>query len=111
MEPIAPLHDRTLRRAAMLGAALVLTPCLAMATEGGAGFYLLGTRAINAGIVPPSGAYLQGGLYACSGSTSATVPQGGRLDIDLKGNAAIGLATASGRPPPSRSSAAGPTCS
>lgn len=63
----------------------------ALAAEGGAGFYLLGTRAINAGIVPPPGTYAQVGVYAFSGRADADIPQGGNLDVGLEGDAAIGL--------------------
>lgn len=63
----------------------------AKAAEGGAGFYMLGSRAINAGIVPPPGTYTQTGLYGFSGRADADIPEGGRLELGLEGDAAIGL--------------------
>lgn len=63
------------------------------AAEGGAGIYLLGGRTTNAGLVPPAGSYFQFGIYGYSGGSAATIPQGGRLELDLEGNAAIGLFT------------------
>lgn len=61
------------------------------AAEGGAGFYMLGTRTIGAGMVPPPGTYAQTGLYAFSGKADAAIPEGGRLEVGLEGDAAIGL--------------------
>ena len=78
---------------AAVAAALVGTGTAAMAAEGGAGFYLLGTRTIDAGIVAPPGTYVQTSLYAFSGSTSKTVPVGGELDLGLDAKAAIGFVT------------------
>jgi hypothetical protein len=73
-------------------AALAPTPA-AFAAEGGAGFYLLGSRAINAGIVAPPGTYVQASLYGFSGSTDATIPVGGELNVGLDARAAIGFLT------------------
>ena len=51
-------------------AALYLPAAPGLAAEGGACFYLLGSRTINAGVFAPPGAYLQASLYAFSGSRS-----------------------------------------
>jgi len=63
----------------------------AVAGEGGSSFYMLGTRATNAGVVPPPGGYLQFGLYGYSGNASASIPLGGRLEFDLQADAVVGL--------------------
>lgn len=79
---------------AVAGTAALVAACgPGRAAEGGIGFYLLGSRILNAGIVAPPGTYLQTSLYAFSGSTSATIPDGGKLQVGLEGKAAIGFAT------------------
>lgn len=79
-------------RAAAILAALTLAPA-AFAAEGGQGFYILGSRTLNAGVVPPPGTYVQTSLYAFSGDTGATLPNGGRLDVGLDADAVVGLFT------------------
>ncbi|MFV0359140.1 transporter, partial [Tropicimonas sp.] len=76
--------------AALLGTAAAMP---ALAAEGGIGFYILGSRTINAGIVPPPGEYLQFSFYGYSGGKGTTAPLGGRIDLGLSGDAAIGLIT------------------
>ncbi|MGX1307093.1 hypothetical protein AB7M35_001813 [Amorphus suaedae] len=67
----------------------------AQAAESGTGFYLLGTRAALAGVVPPPGVYIQNDLYLYSGSASASrdLPIGGRIVADVEATAAIDLLT------------------
>ena len=56
---------------AAAAAAAAIAP-VAMAAEGGAGLYLLGSRTTNAGIVAPPGTYAQASLYGFSGSTDVS---------------------------------------
>lgn len=78
-----------------LAAALVAlaAPVAALAAEGGAGFYLLGTRAINAGVLPPAGTYVQTGFYGFTGEADARVPESGALQLGLQADVALGLFT------------------
>lgn len=76
---------------ALFASMSISTP--ALTAEGGSGFYLLGSRSIDAGIVPPPGKYLQFGVYGYAGNASSNIPQGGRLDVDLNGDALMGLIT------------------
>ncbi|WP_118138557.1 transporter [Oceanicella sp. SM1341] len=66
------------------------------AAESGTGFYLLGTRSAQAGILPPAGLYVQNDLYLYSGSASAgqSLPLGGELVADIDAVAYIDLLTA-----------------
>jgi hypothetical protein len=68
-------------------------PTPALAVEGAAGIYILGSRTTNAGIVPPPGTYFQQGLYAYSGSADAQIARPGQVDIGLEADARIGLST------------------
>ncbi|MGA0617735.1 SphA family protein [Paracoccus sp. KR1-242] len=43
--------------------------------------------------MPPAGTYFQFTFYGYSGGSSADIPLNGRLNLDLEGNAALGLAT------------------
>ncbi len=47
------------------------------AAEGGAGFYLLGSRGPLAGVTPPPGIYFQDDFYFYSGDTGASFDLGG----------------------------------
>lgn len=68
--------------AATAASVLGLSPA-AKAAEGGAGFYLLGSRGPLAGVTPPPGVYFQDDNYYYSGDTSAA--------FDLEGIGSIGL--------------------
>lgn len=50
------MTSRTISTAVVM-AATIGCGTAGWATKGGAGFYLVGTHAINAGIVPPPGTY------------------------------------------------------
>lgn len=89
--------------------ALTLLGGPTLAAEGGAGFSLLGGRTLNAGIVAPPGTCVQASLCAFSGSTSAPVPNGGRLQVGLEGKAAIGF-LAGLWAPATEVAAGGPMC-
>lgn len=64
-------------------AALVGNPV--QAAENGVGFYLLGSKTVSSGILPPPGLYLQNDVYYISGSASAA------KDLPLNGKLATGL--------------------
>lgn len=85
-----------MNHAARIAAASAALACLAgaaMAAEGGTGFYVLGSRTIDAGLVVPPGVTVQTSLYAFSGRTDAAIPDAGRLQVGLEGDAAIGFVT------------------
>jgi hypothetical protein len=63
------------------------------AVEGGAGFYILGSRTVNGGIVPPPGTYFNQGIYAYHGNAEASIARPGQVDIGLEATARIGLST------------------
>jgi hypothetical protein len=68
---------------------------VSLAAEGGAGFYLLGSKTELAGIAPPPGRYAQLDLYSYSGSANAdrSIPIGGRVSLGLDADVVLGLAT------------------
>lgn len=70
-----------------------LQPDAARAAEGGAGFYLLGSKSELAGVVPPPGTYAQFDFYFYSGSASADLPYDGKVQIGLDADALITLST------------------
>lgn len=67
----------------------------ALGAEGGASFYLLGSRGPMAGFTPPQGVYVQNDLYYYQGSASKTInfDLGGRLIADVDASALINLTT------------------
>lgn len=65
----------------------------AFAVEGAASVYILGSRTVNGGIVPPPGSYFNQGLYAYSGSAGVSIARPGQVDIGLDATARIGLST------------------
>ncbi|WP_239031827.1 SphA family protein [Paroceanicella profunda] len=90
-----------MRKGTLTGAVLLATGLAGgaqelRAAEGGVGFYLLGTRSAQAGILPPPGTYLQNDAYFYSGSASAgqDLPLGGRAVADIDATAFIDLITA-----------------
>lgn len=78
----------------LAGPAAVLTSA-AYAAEGGAGFYLLGSKGPAAAIMAPPGFYLQSDLYFYSGRFDSNVelPVGGRLALGVEGKAVIEMPT------------------
>lgn len=67
----------------------------AWAAEGGAGWYLLGSKGPAAGITPPPGVFFQNDFYFYSGDLGGNrqLPTGGRLAVGVQGKAAIELPT------------------
>ncbi|WP_134679064.1 SphA family protein [Paracoccus ravus] len=65
----------------------------AWAVEGGAGMYILGSKTTMAGAVPPPGTYTQQTFYYYSGENGGSIPQGGRLEVGIDGEAFIGLSS------------------
>lgn len=65
------------------------------AAEGGAGFYLLGSKGPVAAVMPPAGVYFQNDLYLYSGDLggNAQLPAGGKLAVGVEGKAAIEIPT------------------
>jgi hypothetical protein len=78
----------TLARAGFASAAL-LAALPAQAAEGGLGFYLLGSKATDAAILPPVGVFYQNDFYFYQGSVSGTKPLPIGLDATL--NAKISM--------------------
>lgn len=81
-----------------LGASTVLQILLAtgtIAAEGGAGFYLLGSKGPAAAVTPPPGVFFQNDIYIYSGDLGGnrSLPTGGRLAVGVEGNAVIELPT------------------
>jgi len=75
--------------------AISAIPSLLYAAEGGAGFYLLGSKGPAAAVMPPAGLYFQNDLYFYSGSLGGEtqLPTGGKLAIGVDGRAALTLPT------------------
>jgi hypothetical protein len=76
-------------------AVLGLLPSLATAAEGGAGFYLLGSKGPAAAITPPPGVFFSNDVYIYSGDLGGgrALPSGGRLAVGVEGAAAIDVPT------------------
>ncbi|MCK4206859.1 transporter [Brucella pituitosa] len=70
-------------------------PCQLYAAEGGAGFYLLGSKGPAAAITPPPGWYFQNDLYFYRGELGGDkqLPTGGRLAVGVDGSAVIEIPT------------------
>lgn len=70
-------------------------PCQLYAAEGGAGFYLLGSKGPAAAITPPPGLYFQNDLYFYRGDLGGNkqLPTGGRLAVGVEGSAVIEIPT------------------
>lgn len=65
----------------------------AHAVEGGAGFYILGSRTTMGGAVPPPGTYFQQSIYGYSGSNDGKIVNRGKLEFGIEGSALIGLSS------------------
>lgn len=76
-------------------AAAALLPSIAMAAEGGAGFYLLGSKGPAAAITPPPGVFFSNDIYIYSGDLGGgrALPSGGRLAVGVEGSAVIEVPT------------------
>ncbi|MDP9730980.1 UNVERIFIED_ORG: hypothetical protein QE448_001036 [Rhizobium sp. SORGH_AS285] len=76
------------------GASLISSPA-AFAAEGGAGFYLLGSKGPAAAITPPPGVYFQHDLYMYRGDLGGdrALPAGGRLALGVEGDAIVSVPT------------------
>lgn len=76
-------------------AGLLLVPSVAMSAEGGAGFYLLGSKGPAAGITPPPGVYFQNDFYYYRGNLGGdkSLPTGGKLAVGVVGTAVIEVPT------------------
>jgi hypothetical protein len=63
------------------------------AAEGGASFYLLGSRGPMAGFTPPPGVFLQNDMYLYSGNANIDLDLGGNLVGDVDADIFINLST------------------
>ena len=72
-----------------------LIPSLALSAEGGAGFYLLGSKGPAAAITPPPGVFFSNDIYIYSGDLGGgrALPSGGRLAVGVEGSAVIEVPT------------------
>ncbi|OCP21253.1 MULTISPECIES: hypothetical protein [unclassified Ensifer] len=61
---------------AIVAVMMLAAPTATQAAEGGAGFYLLGTRGPGAAILPPAGLFFQNEFYYYQGDRS--LPPDGR---------------------------------
>jgi hypothetical protein len=79
----------------LFAGAAALLPGLALAAEGGAGFYLLGSKGPAAAITPPPGVFFQNDVYIYSGDLGGgrALPTGGKLAVGVEGKAAIEIPT------------------
>ncbi|MDQ0322223.1 hypothetical protein QO002_004429 [Pararhizobium capsulatum DSM 1112] len=78
-----------------LGGAAFCLSGQSFAAEGGAGFYLLGSKGPAAAILPPAGVFFQNDFYIYSGDLGggAALPTGGKLAVGVEGKAAIEIPT------------------
>jgi hypothetical protein len=81
--------------AALLAVATTGLPAALHAAEGGAGFYLLGSKGAAAAITPPPGVYFQNDLYYYSGDLGGNraLPTGGRLAVGVEGKVVVDIPT------------------
>ncbi|TIU21473.1 MAG: transporter, partial [Mesorhizobium sp.] len=75
----------------------ILFACLTVlhAAEGGAGFYLLGSKGPAAAVMPPPGVFFSNDIYIYSGDLGGDteLPTGGRLAVGVDGAAVIAVPT------------------
>jgi len=74
-------------------ASLTAVPSL-HAAEGGASFYLLGSRGPMAGFTPPPGVFFQNDFYIYSGNAKVNLDLGGKLVADVHAQILVDLSTA-----------------
>jgi hypothetical protein len=81
--------------ALVLGASFLALNEPAKAAEGGVGVYLLGSRAVGAGITPPPGVYFQDDTYFYDGKIGGgrTLPTGGLLVANVSAQSWVNLPT------------------
>ncbi len=94
--PVRMWSHQKLKRIVAVSATLSLAFAgAAFAAEGGAGFYLLGSRGPAAGALPPPGIYFQNDIYIYSGSLGGGrgLPTGGKVVGDVDGSVAVELPT------------------
>jgi hypothetical protein len=74
---------------------IALVPLTAKGAEGGAGFYLLGSKGPAAAIMPPPGVFFSNDVYIYSGDLGGgkALPTGGKLAVGVDGAAAIDIPT------------------
>ena len=83
---------RGIVRLCFAGAAISLAePSAALAVEGGAGFYLLGSKGSLAGVVPPPGIYLQSDDYFYSGDAGISGNGSAQQAFPIGGIVAAGV--------------------
>ncbi|AOF92481.1 transporter [Sinorhizobium sp. RAC02] len=87
-------HMKTTARLVLAGTTL----CLAApvhAAEGGAGFYLLGSKGPAAAILPPPGVFFQNDIYIYSGDLGGgtELPTGGKIAVGVDGSAIVEVPT------------------
>lgn len=88
------LHKKALAAMALVGGAVCMSTASHTA-EGGAGFYLLGSKGPAAAILPPPGVFFQNDFYIYSGNLggNAQLPTGGRLAVGVDGTALVEVPT------------------
>ena len=84
---------RLLGTAVTVLASLAAVPSL-HAAEGGASFYLLGSRGPMAGFTPPPGVFFQNDFYIYSGNAKVNLDLGGKLVADVHAKILVDLSTA-----------------
>jgi hypothetical protein len=91
------LHFRTCGYVLAAAIALLGSGRIAAAVEGGAGWYLLGSKGSLAGILPPPGLFYTNDLYWYSGDANASrqfPTQGGQLALGISADAFVSVNTA-----------------
>ena len=86
---------RRLGLTALAAIPLALPAGASQAAEGGAGFYLLGSKGPAAAIMPPAGVFFSNDIYIYGGDLggNAALPTGGRFAVGVDGTAVIDIPT------------------
>lgn len=89
------MRTSRLKLAAFAATLFVVGAGCSYAAEGGAGFYLLGSKGPAAGVTPPPGTYFQNDLYFYKGDLGGNrqLPTGGNVIAGVTGKAAIEIPT------------------
>ena len=82
-DAIRPRRAMALLARASVACAALLAAVPACAAENGIGFYLLGSKATDAAILPPAGVFYQNDFYYYQGSVTGTKPLSIGLDAGL----------------------------
>jgi len=87
-------NTRKIAAIALAGSALLLAG-EGFAAEGGAGFYLLGSKGPAAAIMPPPGVFFSNDIFIYTGDLggSGPLPTGGKLAVGVEGKAAVDIPT------------------